>query len=190
MLPKWNLDSNKPWHSRGATKFHRLRRFLYILCIGIAIACQGTINVAHGRTDEQMDGKEVPLMGILDSDEVVDKVRREAKRPDHPAFQMLDTNFPTGWIPQRTTHMVNDYTGILTTKQRQALERRLLDCEDSSGVQILLLVTPDLGGDEIANFTQRVWENWGVGDKKLNNGLIIVVKPKNSTNGHLGKETG
>lgn len=130
--------------------------------------------------------------GIMDSNEIADEETDDTpkKRPVTPAFQVPDTNFPTGWTPQRTMHMVNDYTGILTPEQRQTLERRLLDCEDSSGVQILLLVTPDLGGDEIANFTQRVWDSWGVGDEKLNNGLVIVVKPKNSTNGHVRIQTG
>lgn len=110
--------------------------------------------------------------------------------PARPTFVVPDTNMPTGWIPQRTSHMVNDYTGILTEEQRDALEQRLLSCEDSSGVQILLLIVPDLGGDEISSFAQHVWESWGVGNKQFNNGVMLVVKPKNSTGGQVRIQTG
>lgn len=172
-----------------------MKHYLHIiLSASIAIACVGCAHTACGQTGTRHDTDRNVLAqaGILDSNEVTDDAEEQAnyRRPAMPAFRVPDTNFPTGWIPQRTMHMVNDYTGILTTEQRNALERRLLDCEDSSGVQILLLVTPDLGGDEIAHFTQRVWENWGIGDKKLNNGLVMVVKPKNSTNGHVRIQTG
>ncbi len=71
--------------------------------------------------------------------------------------------------------MVNDYTSTLTRHEQQALEQRLLACEDSSGVQILLLLVPDLGGNDIAGFTQQVWDEWQVGDSKLNNGIILVI---------------
>ncbi len=97
---------------------------------------------------------------------------------------------PTGWTPPRTQQMVNDYTGTLSRHEQQALELRLRACEDSSGVQILLLLVPDLGGNDIAGFAQQVWDEWKVGDSKLNNGVMLLIKPKNQSDGQLRIQTG
>ena len=84
----------------------------------------------------------------------------------------------TGWIPQKTNQLVNDLTGTLSSEQQQSLEQRLVAFDDSTSNQIMVLITPDFGGDEIASFTQNVWREFGIGSKEYNNGVLIVVKPK------------
>ncbi len=86
--------------------------------------------------------------------------------------------------------MVNDFTSTLSRHEQQNLEQRLLACEDSSGVQILLLLVPDFGGNDIAGFTQQVWDVWQVGDSRLNNGIILVIKPSNKSDGQIRIQTG
>lgn len=113
-----------------------------------------------------------------------------ATLPDKPTFQIPDTTFPLGWIPQKTRHLVNDYTGILNSEQYESLESRLVEFDNTTSNQIMILITPDLGGNDIAQFTQDVWDVWGVGSKKHDNGVIIVVKPKNRTKGQVRIHTG
>ena len=36
----------------------------------------------------------------------------------------------------------------------------------------------DLKGYDIVDYSQRLGQKWGVGEKKYNNGVIIVLKPK------------
>ncbi|MBQ2508375.1 MAG: TPM domain-containing protein [Bacteroidales bacterium] len=119
-----------------------------------------------------------------------DSVQRDTNLPSQPAFQVMDTTFPIGWIPEKTRRLVNDYAGILTAEQTATLEERLVAFDDSTSNQVMVLIVPDLGGDEIAAFTQNVWNAWGVGNKKYNNGVIVVVKPKNSTKGQVRIQTG
>lgn len=106
------------------------------------------------------------------------------------AFHVIDTTYPTGWIPDKTHQLVNDYAHILTTAQQQTLEQRLVAFDDSTSNQVMILIVPDMGGDEIASFTQNVWRQWGVGSQQYNNGVIIVVKPRNSTRGQVRIQTG
>ena len=75
---------------------------------------------------------------------------------------------------------MNDLTGILTPAQQSDLEARLLDCWDSSRVEIAVLLVPDLGGDAIESFTQNVWSRWHVGDKEI----VVVIgshRPRSGT---------
>lgn len=107
-----------------------------------------------------------------------------------PPPALAQEEHETGWLPEKSMQLVNDLCGTLTGEQQAAMEAKLLLCEDSTGVQIMVLFTPDLGGDEIANFTQRLWEKWGVGNKEKNNGVIIVVKPKNESSGQVRIQPG
>lgn len=87
-------------------------------------------------------------------------------------------DYPIGWIPEKSNTIVNDLCGILTEQERNDMEHLLVAFDDSTSNQIMVLITPSLGGDEIASFTQNVWAKWKVGNSKFNNGVIIVVKPK------------
>ena len=89
-------------------------------------------------------------------------------------------DYPIGWIPSKSNRLVNDLCGVLTADQVARLESRLVAFDDSTSNQIMILITPSLGGDDIASFTQNVWREWGVGSSEFNNGVIIVIKPKMS----------
>lgn len=90
-----------------------------------------------------------------------------------------------GWIPAKDAAMVTDLCGLFSDSLRMALDSHLMQFEDSTTVQIMVLVTPSLGGDEISHFTQKVFEEWGVGHKEKDNGVLIVLKPKDSTDGQV-----
>jgi len=44
--------------------------------------------------------------------------------------------------------------------------------------QIFVVTVTDLGGYDKASFTYTLGENWGVGQKGKDNGVVIMVKPK------------
>lgn len=83
-----------------------------------------------------------------------------------------------GWNPSPTKRLVNDYSGMLSPTQRTELERRLVAFDDSTSNQILIIITPTLGGDEIIEAGTRIASAWGVGDEKLDNGVLILIKSK------------
>ena len=83
-----------------------------------------------------------------------------------------------GWMPERSDRLVNDYSSILSQEQRANLEHRLEAFSDSTSNQILIVITPTLGGDEENAVAQRIGQTWGVGQKDFNNGVVILIKSK------------
>lgn len=81
-------------------------------------------------------------------------------------------------VPPRPDRLVNDYAGVLTDAQREGMERMLVAFDDSTSNQIAVLFVDDLGGYDIASYAVEVGEQWQVGRKEYDNGIVVVVKPK------------
>lgn len=82
------------------------------------------------------------------------------------------------WCPEPTNRLVNDYSSMLSPDQREQLEQRLVAFDDSTSNQILVIITPTLHGCEIMELGTRIGTIWGVGQKDLKNGLVILIKSK------------
>ncbi len=80
--------------------------------------------------------------------------------------------------PMSPPRLVNDFAGILTPQQKDALERKLVDFDRETSTQIAVVTVDDLNGYAPGDFAQRLLEKWGVGGKKNNNGVVFLVKPK------------
>lgn len=82
------------------------------------------------------------------------------------------------WCPEPTNRLVNDYSGMLSDTDREALERRLVVFDDSTSNQILVIIAPSLHDCEIMELATRIGTTWGVGQKDFKNGLVILIKSK------------
>ncbi|MGG9971322.1 TPM domain-containing protein [Ferruginibacter sp. SUN002] len=71
--------------------------------------------------------------------------------------------------------LVNDFTGTLTTAQKQALEKKLYTFDDSTTIQIAVVIIPTLNGDNIAEYNTKLLRAWGVGEKKNNTGVVLLI---------------
>lgn len=89
-------------------------------------------------------------------------------------------------IPSRPTppRLVNDYTNTLSSSQEYYLEQKLRNYNDTTSTQIAVVFVNDLQGTTAADFAYQLGEQWGVGTKE-NNGIVILVKPKNETKGEV-----
>lgn len=83
--------------------------------------------------------------------------------------------------PPYPPRLVNDYTGTLTDAQVSNLERMLVNYNDTTSTQILVLLVDDLQGYDIHEYATEIGHSWGVGQKGKNNGAVILVKPKKDT---------
>lgn len=82
---------------------------------------------------------------------------------------------PAAPVPPR---LVNDYAGILG-REALALERVLRAFNDSTSNQITIVTLNDLGGYSASQAAYEIGERWGVGNAKYDNGVVILIKPKN-----------
>jgi uncharacterized protein len=73
---------------------------------------------------------------------------------------------------------VNDYAKLLSASASQNLENQLSQFEKETGHQVAVLTVPALDGEDIEGFSIRVAENWKIGQKGFDNGVILVVAPK------------
>lgn len=72
--------------------------------------------------------------------------------------------------------LVNDYTGnTLTAEQIATLERKLVILDDSTFTQITVVIVPTIGGNSISDYNQALGRAWGVGNKKNNSGVVLLI---------------
>ena len=70
---------------------------------------------------------------------------------------------------------VNDYAGILAPATARQLEEVLQNFETAESTQIVLLTVPSLEGASLEDFSLRVVEAWKPGQKKLDNGALLLI---------------
>jgi uncharacterized protein len=73
------------------------------------------------------------------------------------------------------TQRVTDLTATLDATQTAALEARLATFEAQKGSQIAVLIVPTTQPEDIAQFGIRVADNWKIGRKKIDDGVILLV---------------
>lgn len=71
--------------------------------------------------------------------------------------------------------LVNDYTGTLTSSQKEALEAKLVAYDDSTSNQIAVVIIPSTGNYSVEEVGLEIIRTWGVGNKEINNGLVLLV---------------
>jgi uncharacterized protein len=84
-------------------------------------------------------------------------------------------DLPEKPVPPR---LVNDFAGMLNSQEVNALESKLVAFDDSTSTQIAIVTVSNLDGFEVADYAQRLAEKWGIGQKGLDNGMLILIKPK------------
>lgn len=82
---------------------------------------------------------------------------------------------------------VNDFANILEPFQKQALEQKIRNYNDTTSSGIVIITVPDLQGYDIAEVALKYMRTWGPGVKGKNNGVIILVS-KGDHKAHI--ETG
>ncbi len=80
-------------------------------------------------------------------------------------------------IPARPTppRLVNDYTGTLSSGERDALERKLVAFNDSTSTQIAVVLVPTTDGVAPVDYATEILRAWGVGQAGLDNGVVLLV---------------
>ena len=87
--------------------------------------------------------------------------------------------------------LVNDFANLLSPDELQRLETKLVAFNDSTSVQIAVVIVPSLNGYEKADFAQQLGQTWGVGGSQFDNGFVVLIKPKSaSENGDAFIATG
>ena len=77
--------------------------------------------------------------------------------------------------PGTPSGFVNDFAEILTTEQKQLLEMKISNFEKETSNELSVVIISNLGGDTIENFAVKLFEDWGIGKNKKDNGVLLLV---------------
>jgi uncharacterized protein len=87
-------------------------------------------------------------------------------------FAQSDDKFPKRPNPPR---LVNDLAGVLSSAEEQSLESKLKIYNDTTSTQIAVVTMGSVGGYNIAEYAFELGDYWGIGQKGLDNGILILV---------------
>jgi uncharacterized protein len=86
------------------------------------------------------------------------------------------TEFPPKPVPPR---LVNDFCNTLTPQEVETLERKLVAYNDSTSSQVTIVMIKSLGPYEISDYAFQLGDQWGIGQKDKDNGLLILAAMEN-----------
>lgn len=79
-------------------------------------------------------------------------------------------------IPPKPAGYFNDYAGVVSKENASRFNEQLAQFERDTSDQVVVAVFPKMQSDsDIADYTQRVAQAWGVGQKELRNGVVLFV---------------
>ena len=92
------------------------------------------------------------------------------------AFTLYGSMFANAQVavPPLTGHVI-DQTGTLTAEQKTTLEQTLTAFQARKGSQLAVLMVSSTAPEAIEPYALRVAEQWKLGRKKVDDGVILVV---------------
>ncbi|MDN3708289.1 TPM domain-containing protein [Myroides ceti] len=73
---------------------------------------------------------------------------------------------------------VYDYADLLSSQQKQDLERKLINYADTTSTQIVIAIIPSLKGEYEGMLAPKWAQEWGIGQKGKDNGVFILLATK------------
>ncbi len=87
----------------------------------------------------------------------------------------------TNTVPKKPSpkKFYNDFTGskFLSEAQASTIESKLLQFNKETSNEIVVVIVNDFGGIEPAEFGTKLGAEWGIGNKDLDNGVVLLIKP-------------
>src|SRR5437764_13495996 len=79
-------------------------------------------------------------------------------------------------IPPKPAGYFNDYAGVVSKDAASRFNEQLAQFERETSNQVVVAVFPKMqSDDDVAAYTQRVAQSWGVGQKDKRNGVVLLV---------------
>jgi uncharacterized protein len=73
------------------------------------------------------------------------------------------------------TGNVNDFAGVLSQTEKDAIEARCRQLSEKTGAQLAVVTLKSLEGGSLEDFTIKLATRWTIGQKGQNNGILLLV---------------
>jgi|WetSurMetagenome_2_1015567.scaffolds.fasta_scaffold06458_16 uncharacterized protein len=81
-------------------------------------------------------------------------------------------------FPEPRQGYVHDFAGVLRPNVIMMLNNQLRAADKAGKTKMAVVIVPNLQGLDVADFTIQLGKKWGVGDKKSDNGTILLIAVK------------
>jgi uncharacterized protein len=85
--------------------------------------------------------------------------------------------------PKLYNNLSSEFPNFLSSAQEAQLEEKLEVFSNQTSNQICVVIVDDLNGLEAADYATKIINEWGIGQKGSNNGIVILVKPTGGAGG-------
>ncbi|AEM74887.1 TPM domain-containing protein [Caldicellulosiruptor acetigenus] len=82
---------------------------------------------------------------------------------------------------------VFDYADLIDSSDEDEMRVLAKEIEDKSKAEIVVVTLETLGNYTIEEYANELFNSWGIGDKELNNGVLILVNKENLLSGKKGR---
>ena len=72
---------------------------------------------------------------------------------------------------------VTDLANVIDAVTESELDRRLDDLEQKTSHEVAVVTVTSLGGTTVEDYAERLFKEWGIGQAKQDNGVLVVVAP-------------
>lgn len=83
-------------------------------------------------------------------------------------------NIPKVHLQDKTRYVCNP-ANILSITACDSIDRMLYALEQQTGIETVVAVVPSIGSEDCFDFAHQLLNEWGVGKKEKNNGLVILL---------------
>ena len=77
-------------------------------------------------------------------------------------------------VPTRDIY-AQDYANVLSKETESRINRLSSELQSRTGAQIAVVTIPSLEGETIEDYSLALFRKWGIGDRKKNNGVLILL---------------
>jgi uncharacterized protein len=84
-----------------------------------------------------------------------------------PATTQSQFPRPTGWV--------NDFAGMIDIKNQQQISNLCHELDAKANAQIAVVTIDSLGGTSIGDYAHSLFNDWGIGHKEDNRGMLILL---------------
>ncbi len=80
-------------------------------------------------------------------------------------------------VPQMPNppRLVNDFANIMAPQDANVIEQKLRIFNDSTSTQIVIITENSIDDDDVFDYSFRLAQKWGIGQKGKNNGVLIYT---------------
>jgi uncharacterized protein len=97
-----------------------------------------------------------------------------------PLLALTLLSSPTGADEKRPAPvgLINDFAGVISPAYKEKMNLLALEVLNKTGATVTVVTFKDIGGANVDEFTNRLYEAWGVGKRGEDRGVMLLVALK------------